>query len=245
MADHDDGLLTRDRGDGPGRTQAMAGARSWSDHRQGRQDAYSGTSPGMIGLALVAAAGVAIGLIGTQMGATGSRTGRGPNRRPATGQEPEVERSITIEDVPKDELYRRWRDPETLRRIMAPFVDVQPRGDGQARWSAGRNLGSWDMRLADDQPGEFMRWEAQGEGALIREASVRFRPAAGNRGTVVILRASLDPPGGMLGRVATQMLNNTVPGALASKSLHYFKALVQTGEIPTTERQPAARPDPR
>ena len=128
---------------------------------------------------------------------------------------------------------------------MAPFADVQPTGNGQTRWSAGPNLGSWDMRLADDQPGAFMRWEAQGEGALIREASVRFRPAAGNRGTVVVLRASLDPPGGMLGRIAAQMLGNTAPAALASKSLHYFKALVQTGEIPTTERQPAARPDPR
>ena len=200
----------------------------------------------MVGLALAAATGVAaIGLIEARMRTTGGRTRTGPNRRSATGHEPEVERSITIEDVPADELYRQWRDPETMRRIMAPFADVQSTGDGQTRWSAGSNLGSWDMRLADDRPGEFMRWEAQGGGALIREASVRFRPAAGNRGTVVVLRASLDPPGGMLGRIATQMLGNTVPAALASKSLHYFKALVQTGEIPTTERQPAARPDPR
>ncbi|GJE01443.1 SRPBCC family protein [Methylobacterium isbiliense] len=200
----------------------------------------------MVGLALAAVAGVAaISLIGTQMGTPGTRTRMGPNRRSGAGQEPDIERSITIEDVPQDELYRRWRDPDTLRRIMAPIADIQSKGDGQSRWSAGHNLGSWDMRLADDQPGEYIRWQAQGEGALIREASVRFRPAAGNRGTVVVLRASLDPPGGMLGRVATRMLNNTVPAALASKSLHYFKALVQTGEIPTTERQPAARPDPR
>ncbi|WP_195904245.1 SRPBCC family protein [Microvirga lotononidis] len=176
---------------------------------------------------------------------TGRRTRTGQNRRSAAGHEPELERSITIEDVPADELYRRWRDPENFRRIMAPFADVQPTGDGQTRWNAGPHLGSWDMRLADDQPGEFMRWEAQGGGALIREASVRFRSAAGNRGTVVVLRASLDPPGGMLGRIAAQMLGNTLPAALASKTLHYFKALVQTGEIPTTERQPAARPDPR
>ena len=128
---------------------------------------------------------------------------------------------------------------------MAPIADVQPMGDGQTRWSAGHDLGTWDMRLADDRPGEFMRWVAKGEGALIREASVRFRPATGKRGTVVTLRASFDPPGGMLGRIAAQMLNNSVPAALASKSLHYFKALVQTGEIPTTERQPAARSDPR
>ncbi len=247
MAGHDGEILARDRRDRPGLTQTTADVRSRPDHhRQHRQDAPDiRPSSSLIGLALAAAGVAAIGLIGAQMSATGSRTGRGPNRRSAAGHEPEVERSITIEGIPKDELYRRWRDPETLRRIMAPFADVQPTGDGRTRWSAGHDLGSWDMRLADDEPGAFMRWEALDEGALIREASVRFRSAAGNRGTVVVLRASLDPPGGMLGRVATRMLNDTVPAALASKSLHYFKALVQTGEIPTTERQPAARPDPR
>ncbi|KQO59391.1 hypothetical protein ASF22_06975 [Methylobacterium sp. Leaf87] len=201
----------------------------------------------MVGLALAAAAGVAaIGMLGAQMGTAGNRTGRGSNRRSVVKYEPDFQRSITIEDVPTDELYRRLRDPDTLRRIMAPFADVQLVGDGQTRWSAGHDLGSWNMRIVDDQPGAFLRWEAQGEGdVLIREASVRFRAAAGNRGTVVTLRISLDPPGGMVGRIATRMLGNTVPAALASKSLHYFKALVQTGEIPTTERQPAARPDPR
>ncbi|KQP26482.1 SRPBCC family protein [Methylobacterium sp. Leaf100] len=201
----------------------------------------------MVGLALAAAAGVAaIGMLGAQMGTAGNRTGRGSNRHSVVKYEPDFQRSITIEDVPTDELYRRLRDPDTLRRIMAPFADVQLVGDGQTRWSAGHDLGSWNMRIVDDQPGAFLRWEAQGEGdVLIREASVRFRAAAGNRGTVVTLRISLDPPGGMVGRIATRMLGNTVPAALASKSLHYFKALVQTGEIPTTERQPAARPDPR
>ena len=101
------------------------------------------------------------------------------------------------------------------------------------------------MRLSDDRPGEFLRWQAEDGSALIREASVRFHKATGNRGTAVTLHAHLDLPGGMLGRTAMAMLGNTVPGALASKSLHYFKSLVQTGEIPTTERQPAARPDPR
>lgn len=244
MANQDDGLLARDRGDHPTRTRATGSARSWPERRQEPSD--SRPSAGMVGLALAAAAGVAaIGLIGAQLGTTGSRARMGPNGRPAAGHDPEVERSITIEGVSADELYRRWRDPETLRRIMAPIADVQPMGDGQTRWSSGHDLGTWDMRLADDRPGEFMRWVAQGDGALIREASVRFRPATGKRGTVVTLRASFDPPGGMLGRIATQMLNNTLPASLASKSLHYFKALVQTGEIPTTERQPAARSDPR
>lgn len=247
MTDQHDGLRTEDRSDRPAGARAMAGARSWAGQQRGGHDVLGGRSaPGLVGLALAAAAGVAvIGLIGAQTGIA-SQAGTRPNRRrSAMAQEPDIERSITIEDVSADELYRRWRDPETLRRVMAPFADVEPTGDGQTRWSAGHDLGSWDMRVVDDRPGDFLRWEAQGEGALVREASVRFRPAAGDRGTVVTLRASLDPPGGMLGRVAARMLGGAVPAVLASKSLHYFKALVQTGEIPTTERQPAARRDPR
>jgi uncharacterized membrane protein len=243
MAEQYDELPRRDRSGGPARPRATGPAQTWPDRRQTRRDDHNGSSGlGIIGLVLAAAGAAAVGLIGAQLRG-GARIG--PSRRSAAGHEPEIERSITIEDAPADELYRRWRDPQTMRRIMAPFADVEPMGDGRTHWNAGRDLGSWDMRLAEDRPGEFMRWEAQGEGALIREASVRFRPAAGDRGTVVILRASLDPPGGMLGRIAARMLGDTAPAALAGKSLHYFKALVQTGEIPTTERQPAARSDPR
>jgi uncharacterized membrane protein len=247
MVEQYDELPRRDRSGGPVRALATGQAQSWPDRRQGGRNGHGGGSGlGIVGLALVAAAGVAaVGLIGAQL-RDGSlvRTGTAPDRRSAAGHEPEVERSITIEDVSADELYQRWRDPETMRRIMAPFADVEPTGEERTHWSAG-DLGSWDMRLADDRPGEFMRWEALGGDALIREVSVRFRPAGGDRGTVVVLRASLDPPGGMLGRIAARMLGDRAPAALAGKSLHYFKALVQTGEIPTTERQPAARPDPR
>ena len=241
-----DGFSRRERGERAARTHAAEDPWLGPGRRQGRQDASGGLStPGLIGLALAAAAGVAaIGVLGAQRSASGGRTGGDPNRGSAAWRKPEIERSITIEDVPADELYRRLREPETLQRIMAPFAAVETTGDGQTRWSVGHDLGAWDMRLTDDRPGEALRWEAQGDDALIRDVSVRFR-AAGNRGTVVALHVSLDPPGGMLGRIATQMLGDTLPASLASKSLHYFKALVQTGEIPTTERQPAARPDPR
>src|SRR3954452_15760370 len=118
MTDQHDGHPRRDRGYSPARTPATGTAQPWPSQRQGRQNAPGRRSSlGMVGLALAAAAGVAaIGLIDAQMRDTGRRTRTGPNRRTAAGHEPEVERSITIEDVPADELYRRWRDPETLRR---------------------------------------------------------------------------------------------------------------------------------
>jgi hypothetical protein len=49
----------------------------------------------------------------------------------------------------------------------------------------------------------------------------------------------------MLGDVAARFFDGVVPKELASKALRYFKSLVLTGEIPTTDRQPAARRDAR
>ena len=36
-----------------------------------------------------------------------------------------------------------------------------------------------------------------------------------------------------------------VPRPFAERTIHYFRALAETGEIPTTDRQPAARADTR
>jgi hypothetical protein len=45
--------------------------------------------------------------------------------------------------------------------------------------------------------------------------------------------------------MAMKFMGGLVPDTIASKALHYFKSLVLTGEVPTTERQPAARADTR
>ena len=49
----------------------------------------------------------------------------------------------------------------------------------------------------------------------------------------------------MLGDAALKLLGTTPLGLAADGALHRFKSLVETGEIPTTERQPAARADTR
>lgn len=50
-----------------------------------------------------------------------------------------------------------------------------------------------------------------------------------------------DPPGGALGEGLLQLLGTTPLNLVADNALRRFKSLVETGEIPTTERQPAAR----
>ena len=59
------------------------------------------------------------------------------------------------------------------------------------------------------------------------------------------LRLRFDPPGGVLGDAPVELLGHKPLNLAADGVLRRFKSLVETGEIPTTERQPAARADTR
>ena len=210
---------------------------------------HAGPGFGGVGWALAGAAGVAaLAVLGAQrLGQPSRGRARGTEAANGWSEEPEVEYSITIER-PAEELFRVWRDPAALPRIMAFLADIRPTGDGRSEWRADGPLGeshAWVMQITEERPGELIRASSGGSGALVTECEVRFRTAPGGRGTIATLRVRFDPPGGMLGDVAARFFNGVVPKELASKALHAFKSLVLTGEIPTTDRQPAARRDPR
>lgn len=162
-------------------------------------------------------------------------------------REPEVERSITV-GKPAEVLYRLWRDPGTLPRVMAHVARVRVTSDGRSHWRIEGPFGGahdWDADPVDDRPGEGVGWRSLPDGAIRNEGAVRFRPATGGRGTVVTLRVRFDPPGGVLGDAALKVVGTTPLDVLADTALRRFKSLAETGEIPTTERQPAARADTR
>lgn len=232
MADRDGHAGTRDRTE---HSRAPAGSRE-----------HAGPGLGGIGWALAGVAALAV-LGAERLGQSSRGRARGGGPAQGWGEEPEVEYSIPIER-PADELHRAWRDPATLPRILAFLVEIRPTGDGRSEWRADGPLGqshTWVMQISEERPGELIRANSDGGGALVSAWEVRFRAAPGGRGTVTTLRVRFDPPGGMLGDVAARVFGSVVPKELASKTLHFFKSLVLTGEIPTTDRQPAARRDPR
>jgi uncharacterized membrane protein len=153
-----------------------------------------------------------------------------------------MERSITIQK-PGHELYRAWRDVETLSRVVAHFAEVTSVGPDVRHWKVQGPLGKtleWDSHVVEEHPGELLRWESLKGAPLPGAGEVRFRPAPGDWGTVVTLRFFFNPPGGALGEAAMKLFGEA-PTALAYKALKRFKSLVETGEIATTERNPAAR----
>jgi uncharacterized membrane protein len=242
------------RGGASGRGRPSAGASAGGP----RQDL------GWIPIALGAAAIVA-GLGGRKKGAAalalgavaagavrGAQQGRGitgitgGKRQSAAGGKPEVERSIEIGKT-ADELRRSWLDPRTLPQIMAGFATVRATGDGRMHWKVEGPLGQaweWDTETLD-RPGEGIGWRSLSDGAMSNEGRLRFHPAPADRGTVVTLHVRFEPPGGALGEGVLSLLGSTPLELVAEGALRRFKNLVETGEIPTTVRQPAARADTR
>ena len=211
--------------------------------------AFQGPRKGRVLVALAALASVTAldVMCGEQLSRDRGKVGRTGRDVGAGSDASEVERSITI-GKSAEELYRRWRDPQTLAKVMAHFATVHASDNGRLHWRMDSPLGQsldWDTEAVDDRPGEASGWRSLPGARAPSEGSIRFRPATGGRGTVATLRIRFDPPGGLVGEAVAKFLGGLVPATIADKTLHRFKSLVETGEIPTTERQPTARADPR
>jgi uncharacterized membrane protein len=205
----------------------------------------------LLGLALIrgrSLTGIGMALLGGDLiyrGFTGHCAvyeAMGVDRAPLEDGVPEVSRSITI-GKPPDELYRAWRNPDTLAKVMSHVADLVENDGGRQRWRLvvpGLSRLEWESRIIEERDGSLVRWASTPASPIRNEGSVEFRPAPGDRGTEVKLHVRFDPPGGSLGRAAARALA-MLPKMAAEKALRGFKSLVETGEIPTLKHNPTAR----
>lgn len=225
------------------------GEESWEGVRSGQWNKAA--------TAVVAAALMSLGLKRRSFGGTvvalagGALLYRGlqgrTSRRAATGDQArghfiELEHTLTV-GRPAEALYRLWREPFTLNRLMAGFAEVTPTdGDGrhwELREPLGRTL-SFDSRVVEDRPAELIRWESTEGSAVKTQGWVRFRPAPADWGTEVTLHVAFSPPGGPLVEALAQRLR-AIPGLRVMTALRRFKSLAETGELPSLDHNPSAR----
>ncbi len=74
----------------------------------------------------------------------------------------------------------------------------------------------------------------------MHSGSVHFRPATGNRGTVVTVAIQYQPIGSGAAQTLMELLGKA-PEFQLREELRHFKQLMEAGEIPTTEGQPTGR----
>ncbi|MFC3961092.1 hypothetical protein [Nocardia jiangsuensis] len=141
------------------------------------------------------------------------------------GSKGERVQAITIER-PRAEVERFWHDPEQLSRVLGTVGEVRPRGSDGYTWVLhGEKDTEWETTLSTDAEGLRFSTADDPDGPHIR---LTFAAAPADRGTEVTARVAAPVPG-------------ILTDAAVFKVLYRARALLQTGEIPTLQPQPAAR----
>jgi uncharacterized membrane protein len=83
-----------------------------------------------------------------------------------------------------------------------------------------------------------LAWRTKSGSKFEHQGEVRFRAAPDGQGTEVMLIIDYRPPGARLGNMLRRFFGK-LPGQQLSQDLGRFKALMETGEFPTTEGQSA------
>lgn len=153
-----------------------------------------------------------------------------------------VKKAIIVNRSP-EELYRYWRDPQNLPHFMKNLESVEKTGEKRSHWvtkGPGGKKVEWDAEIVEDRPNELIAWRSVEGAAVPNWGSVRFEPAPGGRGTLVRVEMQYSPPGGLLGATIAKLFGRT-PEQQIEEDLRRFKRVMETGEIITTEGQPAGR----
>ena len=120
-------------------------------------------------------------------------------------------------------------------------IDV--RDDRRSHWVAKGPAGStieWDAEITEDRSDEFIAWRSVDESQVDHAGSIRFEPAPGGRGTLVTVNMEYRPPLGTVGAAVSAWFGED-PSQTVKMDLRRFKQVMETGEVITTEGQPAGR----
>ncbi len=143
---------------------------------------------------------------------------------------------------PRREIYESWRDFEKLPRFMRHIESVDKIDETHSHWRATlpKGIGTieWESQVTEDRPDERIAWRSLPDADIRNAGEVTFRDAPGKRGTELNVHIQYRPPAGRIGQFAAGLANPAF-SKMVREDIRRFKALMETGEIPTTEGQPA------
>jgi uncharacterized membrane protein len=146
--------------------------------------------------------------------------------------------AVTIQR-PVEEVFAFWRELENLPRFLRHLTRVDQLNEQRSHWIARGPVGSrfeWDAEIILEKKDSYLAWQSV-EGSEIENAgTVLFAPAGGNRGTEVMVTLEYNAPGGRMGTLLSRLFGEN-PSDTIREDLRRMKALLETGEIPTTAGQ--------
>ncbi|MCU0634493.1 MAG: SRPBCC family protein [Gemmatimonadaceae bacterium] len=146
--------------------------------------------------------------------------------------------AVTI-NASASELHQRLSDLSLLSALFPAIDQVTPVDRARAKVLSVRgndDVIAWDLVTLDDRPGAHLAWTAADDAPVTFTGEVEFEERGPARGTIVRMRLrhsrELGPRQGALESLFGALERNVVVDALRR-----FQALVEAGEIPTTQRQ--------
>jgi uncharacterized membrane protein len=167
---------------------------------------------------------------------------QGPNAAVEARAGVKVEHAVTV-NAPVEAVYRFWRDFSKLPQFMEHVRSVEVTDATHSRWTAKGPLGTsvqWDAEIVTDTPNRVIGWKSLPGSDVDTAGSVHFRMAPGGRGTEVQVSLKFDPPAGKLGSFVARLFGEN-PDQTVRGDLMRFKAIMEAGEVVSTEGQPHGR----
>jgi uncharacterized membrane protein len=150
---------------------------------------------------------------------------------------------LLVNCTPQD-AYRFWKDLENLPRFMNRLDNVTVLDDRRSRWTAigpmGRQI-SWDSEITDERENEYIAWRSLPGSDLQVNGRVEFKEAPAGRGTLISARIEFGAAKG-ISSALVKFFNKGANFAIR-QDLRRLEALMEAGEIPTTEGQSHGRRD--
>jgi uncharacterized membrane protein len=167
-------------------------------------DRLERSAPGWQHWAILAAGGVAVAYGVSRLRA---RNGHSGTRTALSGDRGlHVRESVRVEK-PLDEVYRFWRQPEHLPRVMDR------------------------AEIINEIPDKVIGWRSAPASNITAAGAIRFEPARGGRSTQVSVHLQYAPTAGRAGALVASMLGRE-PSQTVREDLRRVKQLLEAGESP-------------
>lgn len=167
-----------------------------------------------------------------------ARTRRPRRAKLVGGRAVEFHKTITV-NRPVQEIFSFWRHLENLPRFMKFVQAVTSNGGNITHWvvTTDNTTLEWDAETIEARPNEVLSWQSLPAANVDSAGSILFRPAPGDRGTIVNVSLKFAPTGGKAAAKLAKVFGKDAETVM-EEDLFRFKSLIETGEIPTIEGQP-------
>jgi uncharacterized membrane protein len=177
----------------------------------------------------------------------GTRVGKRERHASVSGNRGiKVVHTVTI-DRPAEELFHFWRQLENLPLFITHLIEVKTIDATRSHWVAAgpaRRTVEWDAEIINEHENSLIGWGSCEGSDVDHAGSVRFEAAPPGKGTEVRVSLEYVPPAGAIGKWIAIWLGGWLeqnPAHQIQDDMRAFKALMETGEIPSVRGQPFGR----